>query len=177
MTRVLEPEDRAIVEATQAGLPLVEQPYAAVAEKTGLSEAEVMARLLRMMDEGIIRRIGIVPNHYALGIKHNAMTVWDVADEEVSRLGPLVGALPFVTHCYRRPRREPIWRYNLFAMVHGRSAVVVAEKISTIAELLGDASRAHDVLVSTRILKKTGMRLKSSSDTPKNARKHERKAV
>lgn len=163
MTGVLDPQDRAIMEATQAGLSLVERPYEDVARRVGVSEAEVMERIARMMQAGIIRRIGIVPNHYVLGLKHNAMTVWDVDDEQVARLGPKVGALPFVTHCYRRPRCEPIWRYNLFAMVHGRSEAVVSEKIAAIEELLGDACRVHDVLVSTRILKKTGMRLKSAA--------------
>lgn len=160
MKRVLEPEDRAIVAATQAGLPLVERPYEDIARQTGLREADVMARIGRLMEAGIIRRIGVVPNHYALGLRHNAMTVWDVDDEEISRLGALVGSLPFVTHCYRRPRREPFWTYNLFAMVHGTSAGEVEHKTQEIARLIGAACRDSDVLLSTRVLKKTGLRIK-----------------
>lgn len=161
MTRMLEPEDRAIVAATQAGLPLVERPYEEVARRTGLTEAEVMTRIRRLMEVGVIRRIGIVPNHYTLGLRHNAMTVWDVADAEISRLGALVGTLPFVTHCYRRPRREPFWSYNLFAMVHGHSSGEVEQKRAEIAGLLGSACRGSDVLMSTRVLKKTGLRIKA----------------
>jgi DNA-binding Lrp family transcriptional regulator len=67
--------------------------------------------------------------------------------------------LPFVTHCYHRPRHPPVWPFNLFAMVHGRSAAEVEEKITAITEKLGPACRARDVLVSKRILKKTGLRL------------------
>lgn len=161
MTRALGPEDRAIVAATQAGLPLVERPYLEVARQTGLTEAEVMVRIGQLIDAGVIRRIGIVPNHYALGLRHNAMTVWDVEDSDISRLGALVGALPFVTHCYRRPRREPFWHYNLFAMVHGHSADEVEQKRAEIAELLGTSCRSNDVLMSTRVLKKTGLRIKT----------------
>lgn len=161
MTELLDHKDRAIIEATQAGLPLIARPYAEVARRTGLDEAEVMSRITRMMEQGIIRRIGIVPNHYALGLRHNAMTVWDVDDAEIALLGPAVGALSFVTHCYQRPRRLPLWPYNLFAMVHGRTDDEVAEKIDAIAGLLDGHCRARDVLLSTRILKKTGMRLKS----------------
>ena len=163
MTRVLEPEDRAIVAATQAGLPLVERPYEDVARQTGLMEADVMARIKRLLEAGSIRRIGLFPNHYALGLRHNAMTVWDVDDAEISRLGAQVGALPFVTHCYRRPRREPFWNYNLFAMVHGTCADEVEQKTREIAGLLGLACRASDVLLSTRVLKKTGLRIKSGA--------------
>jgi DNA-binding Lrp family transcriptional regulator len=82
-----------------------------------------------------------------------------VADEEVPQLGPRVGALPFVSHCYQRARRLPEWRYNLFAMVHGRSRAEVEARVEAIAETLGAACRAHEVLYSTRILKKTGLRL------------------
>ncbi len=151
--------DREIVRASQGGLPLVPRPYHALAETLGIEPGEVMARLQRMLATGAIRRIGAVPNHYALGWRANGMSVWDVADERVSELGRAVGKLEFVTHCYRRPRRPPLWPFNLFAMVHGRSREEVEDKVAEIAALLGTAARAHDVLYSTRILKKTGLRL------------------
>jgi len=151
--------DRALVIATQAGLPLVPRPYGAIAEQLGVSEDTVLARLEALLASGAIRRIGAVPNHYAIGWTANGMTVWDVADERVDGLGEQVGALPFVTHCYRRPRALPVWPYNLFAMVHGASRDEVADKAGRIAELLGDACRGHDILYSTRILKKTGLRI------------------
>lgn len=155
----MSPLDQRIVRATQAGLPLVARPYAAIAASIGVSEQAVVGRLEAMLADGRIRRIGAVPNHYALGYKANAMTVWDVPDEHVEALGRQVGALPFVTHCYRRPRRLPAWPYNLFAMVHGASRDETEAKIAQMRELLGPQVRASDVLYSTRILKKTGMRV------------------
>ena len=151
--------DRAIVVATQGGLPLVARPYHAIGEQIGVSGEEVMARLKRMLEAGAIRRIGAVPNHYALGYSANGMSVWDVADEHVGRLGRVIGELPFVTHCYERVRHPPQWLYNLFAMVHARTRDEVEEKVGYIAAILGDAARAHTVLYSKRILKKTGLRL------------------
>lgn len=159
-TAVLDPVDRALVERTQAGLPLVARPYHALAADLGIPADEVMQRLERMQARGVIRRIAAVPNHYALGYRANGMTVWDVADEEVDAAGERVGALPFVTHCYRRPRRDG-WPYNLFAMVHARSRQEVEAQVANIAALIGPAARAHDVLYSTRILKKTGVRLRA----------------
>ncbi len=150
--------DGAIVRATQAGLPLVLRPWAAVAAQVGATEQEVMRRVADMLADGRIRRIGVVPNHYALGIRANGMSVWDVDDEAVAALGPQVGALDFVTHCYRRPRRLPEWRYNLFAMVHARTREEVEANVARIDAVLGDACRAHEVLYSIRILKKTGLR-------------------
>lgn len=151
--------DRSIIKATQSGLPLVRQPYHLIAEQLGLQAEEVIVRMRRMLETGIIRRVGIVPNHYALGYHANGMSVWDVPDHEVHRLGTLVGELAFVSHCYRRPRHLPDWPYNLFAMVHGHSRDEVEAEVSQIADLLGASNLAHEILYSTRILKKTGLRL------------------
>ena len=156
---LLDAIDRALIVATQGGLPLVARPYEQIGAQVGISGDEVMLRLQAMLANGIIRRIGAVPNHYAIGWTANGMTVWDVADERVDELGATVGALDFVTHCYRRPRALPDWPYNLFAMVHGSSRDEVGDKARQIAELLGPACRASDILFSTRILKKTGLRI------------------
>jgi DNA-binding Lrp family transcriptional regulator len=154
----LDPVDRRILRATQAGLPLVPRPFHAVAERLGLEPQEVMARFTRLLERGVVRRIAAVPNHYALGYHANGMTVWDVDDARVDALGERVGALDFVSHCYRRPRVPPAWPYNLFAMVHAETRLEVVERAEEIANLLGDAARARDILFSTKILKKTGMR-------------------
>lgn len=151
--------DRRLVVATQAGLPLVPRPYHALADALGIAAAEVQARLAALLASGAIRRIGAVPNHYALGYRFNGMTVWDVDDAMVDAMGEKLGALPFVTHCYRRPRHLPDWPYNLFAMVHCKSRADADRLVDEIAALLGSACRAHDVLYSSRILKKTGLRI------------------
>jgi DNA-binding Lrp family transcriptional regulator len=148
-----------VVVATQAGLPLVPRPYDAIGRRLGMTGEEVRARLKQMLDAGVIRRIGVVPNHYAIGYVANGMSVWDVEDSRVDTLGAVVGGLEFVTHCYRRPRHPPDWPYNLFAMVHGRDRAEVEGAVERIAALIGEACRGHDVLYSTRILKKTGIRI------------------
>jgi len=158
---VPDPVDRRIVLATQAGLPRGSRPYHAIAEQLGISADEVMARLRRMLETGVIRRIGAVPNHYALGYRANGMSVWDVPEDRIRELGRRIGELDFVSHCYHRPRHLPEWPYNLFAMVHGRDRAEVEAKVAQIAVLLGEADRGHTVLYSTRILKKTGLRLGS----------------
>lgn len=151
--------DRQIIQATQGGLPFVPRPYHAVAEQLGLDAEELMQRLRRMLEAGIIRRIGLVPNHYALGYRANGMTVWDVPEEKVRELGQRIGQLDFVSHCYHRPRHLPDWPYNLFAMVHGHNREETEAQVAQIAALLGADNRGHTVLYSSRILKKTGLRI------------------
>lgn len=151
--------DLRLIAATQGGLPLLPRPYHAIAEKLGIPAEEVMARLERMLASGAIRRIGLVPNHYALGYRANGMSVWDVADELVDELGERIGHLDFVSHCYRRPRRRPQWPYNLFAMLHGKTRDEVTAYAEEIRALLGPACHASDILYSQGILKKTGLRI------------------
>jgi len=154
-----QPLDQTILSATQGGLPLVPRPYADVGERIGASESVVIERLAAMLRGGAVRRIGAVPNHYRLGLAGNGMSVWDVPDEQAAALGERLGALDSVSHCYLRPRRPPIWPYNLFAMVHGRDRDEVIAKVAAIAELAGADNRGHAVLFSTALLKKTGVRL------------------
>jgi len=151
--------DRQIIVATQDGLPLVPRPYDAIAEQIGVSPDEVKARFKSMLNQGAIRRIGVVPNHYRLGYVSNGMSVWDIDDDVVDEVGELVGALDYVSHCYKRPRHLPLWPYNLFAMVHGKTRQEVEEKVAAIAVILADHNRGQEILFSTKILKKTGLRL------------------
>ena len=155
--------DRRLVLATQGGLPLVPRPYAAVAGGLGVNEALVRERLAAMLADGRIRRIGAVPNHYAIGYTANGMSVWDIDADVIDAVGECVGGLDFVTHCYRRPRHLPDWPYNLFAMVHAASREAALARVDEIAALITaefpDACRGRDVLFSSGILKKTGLRI------------------
>jgi len=158
---MLDKLDRAIIEATQTGIPLVSNPYGKIAAWLGVSEDVVITRMQAMLKNGIIRRMGAVPNHYALGWQANGMSCWDLPDEQISAMGKKIGALDFVSHCYRRPRHLPLWSYNLFAMVHGADRTEVENKVAKIADILGSHDQGHEILYSTRILKKTGLRLAS----------------
>ncbi|MGB2739502.1 MAG: Lrp/AsnC family transcriptional regulator [Cognaticolwellia sp.] len=170
---VLSPLERQYVLLTQSGLPIVAQPYQVIAEQLEISVADVLAMTLDLKERGIIRRIAAVPNHYKLGYRFNGMTVWDVEDSSVSEYGKAIGQLPFVSHCYLRPRHLPRWNYNLFAMVHGKTEHEVQQYRTQIKDLLINVLQArnddpdhkgkfqtNDMLTSTEILKKTGLRLK-----------------
>jgi DNA-binding Lrp family transcriptional regulator len=155
----LDPQYKALIRATQAGLPLTPQPYRDIGQLLDMPADEVMRRMRRMLELGVIRRIGAIPNHYAIGYVSNGMSVWDVEDHRADDLGEQVADSGLVSHCYLRRRQPPLWPYNLFAMIHGRSRDDVEAKVRQVADILGPASRGHEVLYSSRILKKTGLRL------------------
>ncbi len=158
MTHTLTMPDTALIAAIQAGLPLVPRPYAAIATQLGLTEAEVIARIQRLKDEGQIKRLGVVVRHHELGYRANAMVVWNVADETVGAIGARLGEYDCVSLCYRRPRRLPLWPYNLFTMIHGRDRVSVLQHLQAMIEAAGLAEIPHQVLFSTRRFKQRGAR-------------------
>jgi DNA-binding Lrp family transcriptional regulator len=162
-SKTLTPAERDLVVEIQGGLPITETPYADVADAVGRDTEWVVETIKRFEREGKVRRVGVVPNHYALGYTENGMTVWNVPDEVVEEVGPAVASLPFVTHCYQRPRHEGVWPYNFFAMTHGRSEAESDRRIEQVREAMNEywnvADDDWDSLFSTGILKKTGIRL------------------
>jgi DNA-binding Lrp family transcriptional regulator len=164
----LSPRERDLVVEIQGGLPVTATPYADVAAALGEPTAWVVETIKRFEREGKVRRVGVVPNHYALGYTENGMTVWDVPDEAVDEVGPAVAALPFVTHCYERPRHEGVWPYNLFAMTHGRTEAESDERVEQVRSVVADhcalGADDWDTLFSTQILKKTGIRLAARAE-------------
>jgi DNA-binding Lrp family transcriptional regulator len=161
--------DRRLIAAIQDGLPLVERPFQTVGEAIGLSEDEVIAGLQRLIGDGTIKRFGIVVRHRELGYRANAMVVWDVPDEQVKGAGQRLAELPFITLCYRRPRRPPAWPYNLFCMIHGRERAPVLAQIEAAARAAGLDGRPRAVLFSRRCFKQRGARYVEPLPTPEAA--------
>ena len=159
----LTPAERDLVVELQGGLPITATPYRDVAAAIDADTEWVIETITGFERGGKIRRVGVVPNHYSLGYTENGMTVWNVPDDLVSEVGPAIADLDFVTHCYERPRHEGVWPYNFFAMTHGRSEAESDRRIELVGERMRTffdvADEDWDTLFSTRILKKTGIRL------------------
>jgi DNA-binding Lrp family transcriptional regulator len=153
--RTLTDDERALAASVQTGIPFCDQPYAELANHLGQSEGWVLERLTNWSEEGLVKRFGVVVRHHELGYRANAMVVFDVADDQVERLGELLAAEQGVTLCYCRERCLPAWRYNLYCMVHGRSRDEVAPTISRLAQL---ADAEPNVLFSLRRFKQCGAR-------------------
>ncbi len=166
--RSLTPRERDLVVEIQGGLPISRTPYADVADAVGQPTDWVVETIKRFDGEGKVRRVGVIPNHYALGYSENGMTVWDVPDDRLAEVGPAVAELGFVTHCYHRPRHEGVWPYNFFAMTHGRDEAESQRRIRQVREVMTDhwdvSEGDWDTLFSTQILKKTGIRLDERAD-------------
>jgi len=153
---VLTDTDRQLIAVIQHGLPLTPRPYAAIGRHLGLSESEVTARLASMQADGLIKRLGVVVRHRALGYRANAMVVWDVPEDDAARVGGLLAEEDCVTLCYQRPRRLPDWPYNLFCMIHGREREAVLRRLGQLIDRHGLEGIGHEVLFSVRSFKQRG---------------------
>jgi DNA-binding Lrp family transcriptional regulator len=156
--------ERPLVAAIERGLPLVPEPFAAVGRAAGMSEAGVRAALARWLASGAARRFGVVVRHRGLGFSANAMVVWDVPDSEVDEAGARLARAAGVTLAYRRARKLPEWRYNLFCMLHGRSREAVRARIGALREEAGLAGVAHEILFSRRCFKQRGARYAATAE-------------
>lgn len=148
--------DRGLLDAIADGLPIVARPYREVADELGLDEDDVIERLQQLAQAGVISRFGCVVRHRALGYTANAMAVWDVADDLVGDVAARFARHPGVTLCYRRPRRLPDWRYNLFCMIHAKARPEALAVIDAL-NLAADTGRIPQaVLFSLRCFKQRG---------------------
>ena len=149
---------RRLVSVLQEGLPLFMRPFALIAERIGASESEVMGRIGSWLEDGAIKRFGVVVRHRELGYMANAMVVHDIPDQRVAELGRALAEEPAVTLCYRRPRVLPDWPYNLFCMIHGRERGEVEAIIADLRQRHGIDECTHDVLFSLTRFKQKGAR-------------------
>jgi DNA-binding Lrp family transcriptional regulator len=151
-------EDRELIRAVEAGLPIVSRPYAHIATQLGTSEQDVIIRLQNLINNGAIKRYGVVVRHKELGYTANGMVVWDIPDDRVEEIGLCIGRYTCVTLSYRRPRRLPAWPYNLFTMVHGSNRGEVIKQVDEIVKNCGLQDINHTILFSSRRFKQRGAR-------------------
>ena len=150
--------ERRLISVLQEGLPMFIRPFQLIASRVGSSEGEVLGRIRRWLEEGAIKRFGVVVRHHELGYRANAMLVHDIPDEQVSEIGRALAEEPAVTLCYRRPRCLPEWPYNLFCMIHGRERGEVEATVADLRRRHGLESCAHEALFSLTRFKQNGAR-------------------
>lgn len=150
------PVDLELIIAVQNGLPLVSRPYAQIAQQLQLTETHVIQRLQELKQQGLIKRLGVVVNHRQLGYQANAMVVFNIPDTEVTQIGRKISQFDFINLCYRRPRHENVWPFNLFCMIHGKTRETVLQQLEQLIDECKLEAYAHNILFSQRCFKQRG---------------------
>lgn len=138
--------ERRILAALQHGLPRSRTPYGDLARQIGISTGELFAVLDRWKQDGTLRRVGAVVNHFQIGLAQGAMVVWKVEPDRVAEVGAIFAGFEEVSHAYER-RTAPGWEYNLYTMVHGATAEAVQQ---TVQQMSAAARVAEYLVLSTR---------------------------
>jgi DNA-binding Lrp family transcriptional regulator len=147
--------DLQIIKFLQGDIPLESRPLKNLAAKLQLSEDEVLERIQDFQARGVMRRWGAVLRHQKAGYAYNAMVAWKVAPEEADKAGETMASFNEISHCYLREVSAD-FGYNMFSMVHGRSAQELEGTITRIAQMTGLDD--YVILKSVRELKKVSMR-------------------
>jgi DNA-binding Lrp family transcriptional regulator len=147
----LSPTDRALVNELQQDLPLVERPFDGLSAQLGMDIDRFLDRLRYLEQCGIMRRFGAAIRHDSIGFVANAMACWIVPRDMMEAAAPKVAVLGEVSHCYER-KTDPLWPYNLFAMIHGRTKEACQNVASRASHKAG--LKDHLLLFSIREFKK-----------------------
>jgi DNA-binding Lrp family transcriptional regulator len=147
--------DRTIIRSISKGIPLAREPFKKLAKKLGIKEQALLKRIESYKKNGLMRKFCASLNHKKIGIRYNAMVVWNVPEALLNKAGLFAASLPQVSHCYERARR-PDWDYNLYSMIHGRTEKECLSAVEKILKTIGSVE--HRVLFSSEEYKKTGAR-------------------
>ncbi len=145
--------DRKILSETNKGLLLTPEPFNQIAAQIGITTQEVIARIVKLQENGVIRRFGasIKPND--IGFSANALVAWKVPENRVQDVGSRLSKFGEVTHCYERTPVVGKWEYNLYTVIHARERGAVEKLVKNLSEAI--AVSDYLILYSTRDLKKT----------------------
>ena len=105
---LLDATDALLLRRLHGGFPLTEAPYADVARELGLTEAEVIERLRRLLDDGALTRFGPLFQIERAGGQF-VLAAMQVPEERFDAVAAQVNALPEVAHNYRREHRFNMW--------------------------------------------------------------------
>ena len=143
--------ERRILAAIQGGLPKGQTPYKTMAQQVGIETSELLAVLKDWKQQGKLRRIGAIVNHFKVGLPAGAMVVWQADPERIVEIGEIFAGFKEVSHAYER-RTSDNWQYNLYTMVHGKSTEDVQDVIERMIKSSGVS--IYRILVTEKELKK-----------------------
>lgn len=157
-TAPLSARDRAAVAALQGDTEVRPDYFAALAERAGMREWDLLSLLELWQRRGRLKRIGLLLAHRTAGYVANGMCCWRVEGDTIGA-GRALAARDEVTHCYERPLAEG-FPYNLFAMVHATSPEEAHAQHAALHRVLAaelGSEPATVMLLSTKEYKKTSM--------------------
>ncbi len=104
----LDISDRKLLNLIQTAFPLTREPFADLARRLGTDVDEVVQRIARLKEMGIIRLIGPVMDSRSIGY-HATLVGMKVANINLEKAERDIAAHPGVSHGYQREHRFNVW--------------------------------------------------------------------
>jgi siroheme decarboxylase len=147
-TGTLDRIDLAILDALQDNIPLEARPYAAIATRIGIAETEILKRLKRLHEAGIIRGISPVLESRHMGLCAATLVALHVPEEKIPATAAIISSYPEVSHNFRREHY-----YSLWFTIAARNEVRLGEILTEILERTGISGEDALNLPTVRKLK------------------------
>jgi siroheme decarboxylase len=133
--------DMAVIRAAQGSMSVVSEPYQPIADELGIGVDALLDHLESMQERRALRRVAAILFHRRAGYSANGMGVWQVPEDRILEIGPLMASFRGISHCYQRPTYKD-WPYSVFTMAHGRSKDECDAILDSIEERTGVDERA-----------------------------------
>ena len=143
--------EQKVLAVLQHGLPESQSSFKDMAEKIGIDTGQLLAVLKDWKQQGKIRRIGAIVNHFKVGLGCGAMVVWQVELARTEEVGKVLAEFEEVSHAYERRTYEN-WPYSLYTMVHGKTEEDVQQTVQRMSQTCGISN--YRILVTEKELKK-----------------------
>ena len=104
----LDKIDRLILNEIQRNFPVCHRPFLALARRLTLTEKEILQRVQRLKEVGVIRRIGASFSARAVGF-HSTLCAAKVQRGRIKEVVAVVNSYPGVTHNYEREGDLNVW--------------------------------------------------------------------
>jgi len=151
----LDDKDKRLISVLQENIPLERRPFRKIGEQVGLDEEEVVERVKKMSDNGVLKRLAPLLYHRKAGFEANGMVVWQVSEDREDEVGLKLSQYDEVSHCYLR-ETGPEWKYNLYSMVHAKSEDELEKRVEKMVDEI--EPKDYEILRSTEELKKTSLK-------------------
>lgn len=127
---------RRLIRLSWEGLPLVEEPYARLADELGVTPGEVVEEFRRLLAAGVVRRVAALVDQRRVGLRGSVLAAWVVPEDRCDQVGEHLARSPQVSHCYLRAASAE-WPYNIYAMVHGSDEAACRKFIEEVTVRFG----------------------------------------
>ena len=151
MKKQISDIEKKILAALQGGFPRSQTPYKDTAKLVGIETEQLLAILNDWKQDGKLRRIGSIVDHFKVGISGGAMVAWRVEPERVEQVGTKLAGFKEVTHAYEREIAKN-WPFNIYTMIHGADIQEVEQTVKGMSQVCGVSD--YRILATEKELKK-----------------------